>query len=728
VSNFDCYGRVWRRLVVTAVLCLGACSRSEAQKPTAKIAILIGSPGSKSSTLRPVYDWAIAAVNEAGGAAGRRFEATYHELDNATMQSPAAQEALATQLLAEPDLVAVAGLFSFAMAPKFVAAKVPYITPETGDDDVFRAFHEGGYVWRTLESDSTMLWFFLAEAKGRGEKAGQAETSVALLTSTDPYGQTFFDWYGFHATELGLKAFSPVQYDQVAESCEGHVDRLLQQGTPDFVIAVPSGPDPVAQATCMVRTLRARAPAATVMLADSVHVPALLTSLGADAEGLIGYHAVPDPDGGFGEAFTSKTKLAHPPEHAANTIDAIALLAYGLEKSGGVAGKDLEAGMRAVVDGRGAKARWDQFGSTMAAIRAGESPDISGASGALSFDSQVYTDPMATFYARTVVEAGAFKTTHVVTTETESSPSAVSRSAVTRGLKALQESNLPPSRGSADLPPLAENWALVVATSGTWKNYRHQADALAHYQALKANGFDDDHVVLVTMDDLASAPENLRPGEVANAADGPDVRSGAVADYRAKSLTASQLMAVLAGDSDPDLPEVLHSQAADNVYVFIVGHGGLEGPYIGLDASAAERIDDEDDTIISPTLFSQTVARMKRKGQFRRMFIVVDACHAGVLGPSFAGLEIPDVILFASAAAPESSFSANYSSRLKAWTADQFSFSLLQNVVQPVLSVHALYGRLYQQVSGSHVQVANEANFGDAAQIQLSEFVTRRAR
>lgn len=708
-----------------ALALASACSSAEERK-SAHIGILIGSAGSKSSTLRPVYDWSIGVVNDSGGAGGRVLEARYFELTPQVLASKSAQEALAEQILSDPDMVAVAGQFSFAMAPKFVAANLPYVTPETGDDDVFRAFSAGGYVWRTLESDSTQLWFMLAEAKGRGEKLLQTKTTTGLLTSTDSYGDTFFDWYGFHAAELGLSAMPPVRYDQDEASCENAVDQLLSQGTPDFLIAVPSGNDPVAQATCMVRTMKSRGAKSQILFADSVHTPTLLSALGTDAEGLAGFHAAPDPSSGFSEAFTNKTKLAEPPEHAANTLDAIALIAYGLEKSEGQGHKALDTAIRAVVDGRGPATNWSDFKLAMQLIRDGQSPDIAGASGPLSFDHELYTDPTASFYDRWTVQNGAFVTTHHVTTETQSSPNVYSQSAVSRGLKALQPDKPTGGGGTPDLPALAENWALVIATSATWQNYRHQADALAQYQALKANGFDDAHVLLITVDDLAAAPENLRPGQVLNAQDGPNVRANAVDDYPGVSLTPEQLMTVLEGGNDPSLPQVLHSTAQDNVYLFIVGHGDVDGPYLGMDPSSSAYVDYG--RFLTPILFSRTVQRMKLNGQFRRMLIAVEACHSGILGAAFEELAIPDVALLTGAGPAENSFAANYSSELASWTADQFAFSLVSHMHNPGLSMSDLYTQLYEQVAGSHVQLANQQNFGKSGEIVFSEFVTRPAR
>lgn len=706
------------------LIAVAACSSAK-PSPPARVAILIGSADTDGGDLRPAYDWALESVNAQGGPGGRRLEAQYFPLSEATLASTAAQEQLAAQILGDPDMVAAVGVFSFAMAPKFIAAGLPYITPETGDDDVFRAFSAGGLVWRTLESDSTQLWFLLAEAKEQGEAAQKTKLTVGLLTTTDPYGSTFFDWFGFHALELGLTAYSPVQFDPANETCDAAVTRLLAQGVPDYLIAAPSDPNPVAQASCIVKALKSHKAASKVLFSDSVHVPELVAALGADGEGIVGFDDSPDPDTGFEAAFNQRTSLPLP-DHAANAFDAIALLAYGLEQAGGQSGPALDTGLRAIVDGDGPDTGWDATGIQQALgfIRAGQHPDIRGASGPLRFDKDLYTDPLATFYERWAIEGGALKTTGYVTTETKSSPTVVSQTAVARGLKA-KTGPLASGGGTDALPPLRQNWALIAATSSTWANYRHQADALAHYQALKANGFDDEHIVLVMEDDLAAAPENLLPGQVINVPGGPDVHAGAASDYKGKSLSAAQLLTILAGGSDPNLPAVLHSTAEDNIYVLLVGHGGVDGPYVGMDARALSTV--EADHFIAPALLAKTIADMHAKHQFRRMMIAVDACHSGVLGPALESLAIPDVLLVTAAADTETSLSANYAAQLKQWAADQFSFALVTRVGESApLNIDALYTRLYDAVSGSHVQVFNEQNFGDTTAITLDEFTSAK--
>lgn len=77
------------------------------------------------------------------------------------------------------------------------------------------------------------------------------------------------------------------------------------------------------------------------------------------------------------------------------------------------------------------------------------------------------------------------------------------------------------TRGGFTPGPRTGQWALVVGLSKGWQNYRHQADALAQYQMLRAHGVSDDHIVLVLADDLAGDPRNAEPGVVRNVAGGP---------------------------------------------------------------------------------------------------------------------------------------------------------------------------------------------------------------
>lgn len=65
-------------------------------------------------------------------------------------------------------------------------------------------------------------------------------------------------------------------------------------------------------------------------------------------------------------------------------------------------------------------------------------------------------------------------------------------------------------------PSIKSHWALLVAGSAGWFNYRHQADVYHAYQLLLAGGYLRDHIVVMAADDLAQDPENPMPGKVFN--------------------------------------------------------------------------------------------------------------------------------------------------------------------------------------------------------------------
>ena len=138
-------------------------------------------------------------------------------------------------------------------------------------------------------------------------------------------------------------------------------------------------------------------------------------------------------------------------------------------------------------------------------------------------------------------------------------------------------------------PPSDTLWAVVVAGSSGYGNYRHQADAAHAYHTLRAHGVPAGHVILMSADDAADSPYAPEPyrGKLLNAPPpSPDVRAGAPVDYTGADVTAATLLAVLLGDQgtvDKVAPNstrrVLASGPTDRLFLFFVDHGapGLVG-------------------------------------------------------------------------------------------------------------------------------------------------------
>jgi len=66
-------------------------------------------------------------------------------------------------------------------------------------------------------------------------------------------------------------------------------------------------------------------------------------------------------------------------------------------------------------------------------------------------------------------------------------------------------------------------WAVLVAGSSTYGNYRHQADVCHAYQIFHRHGIPDSNIIVMMYDDIAHDPENPKQGVIINKPNGPNV-------------------------------------------------------------------------------------------------------------------------------------------------------------------------------------------------------------
>lgn len=74
-------------------------------------------------------------------------------------------------------------------------------------------------------------------------------------------------------------------------------------------------------------------------------------------------------------------------------------------------------------------------------------------------------------------------------------------------------------------------WAVLVAGSNGYYNYRHQADVCHSYQVLSSHGIPDENIVVLMYDDIAQSEENPTQGVIVNKPGGGDVYKGVPKDY-----------------------------------------------------------------------------------------------------------------------------------------------------------------------------------------------------
>uniref|UniRef100_A0A0D9WKJ4 Legumain prodomain domain-containing protein n=1 Tax=Leersia perrieri TaxID=77586 RepID=A0A0D9WKJ4_9ORYZ len=192
-------------------------------------------------------------------------------------------------------------------------------------------------------------------------------------------------------------------------------------------------------------------------------------------------------------------------------------------------------------------------------------------------------------------------------------------------------------------------WALLIAGSSGYYNYRHQADVCHAYQIMKKGGLKDENIVVMMYDDIAHSPDNPRPGIIINHPTGADVYAGVPKDYTGNDVNPNNFLAVLLGNrsalTGSGSGKVISSGPNDHVFVYYADHGG---PGV-LGMPGEEEV----------YLYANDVVKaLKKKHEgkgYKSLVMYVEACESGSI---FEGLLPSDIGVYATTAsnAEESSW------------------------------------------------------------------------
>ncbi|XP_071696360.1 vacuolar-processing enzyme-like isoform X2 [Rutidosis leptorrhynchoides] len=169
-------------------------------------------------------------------------------------------------------------------------------------------------------------------------------------------------------------------------------------------------------------------------------------------------------------------------------------------------------------------------------------------------------------------------------------------------------------------------WAVLVAGSKEYYNYRHQADVCHAYQILKRGGLKDENIIVFMYDDIANHEDNPKPGVIINKPKGHDVYAGVPKDYNRDSVTSANLYAVLLGDKKSvkgGSGKVVDSKPNDRIFIFYSDHGGPGT----LGMPNMPNIYAKD--------FIEVLVKKHAAGTYKEMVIYVESCESGSI---FEGL------------------------------------------------------------------------------------------
>jgi legumain len=170
----------------------------------------------------------------------------------------------------------------------------------------------------------------------------------------------------------------------------------------------------------------------------------------------------------------------------------------------------------------------------------------------------------------------------------------------------------------------ADHWAVIMAGSNTYGNYRHQADACHAYQIAKKNGIPESNIIMLAYDDIANSSRNPFPGKMFNkptpsGTPGVDVYEGCKIDYKGSEVNGANFLKVLSGDTSAPGP-VLKSTAQDKVFVYYVDHGGVG--ILGVPSGVAGGY-------IHAADINKAIETLQSKGGYKELLFYLEACESG---------------------------------------------------------------------------------------------------
>merc|ERR1712107_141566 len=190
----------------------------------------------------------------------------------------------------------------------------------------------------------------------------------------------------------------------------------------------------------------------------------------------------------------------------------------------------------------------------------------------------------------------------------------------------------------------AAEYAVLVAGSNSYSNYRHQADVCHAYQVVKSKGIPESNIIVMAYDDIASNSQNPFPGKIFNkptaaGVAGQDVYAGCNIDYKGSDVNPQNFLAVLTGTASG---KNLKSTSADNVFVFFSDHGAAG--LIAFPRGAGE---------VYKADLQNALDTMHSKNMYKKLTFYLETCESGSM---FEGLSTPGVYTLSAASPSESSW------------------------------------------------------------------------
>lgn len=265
-----------------------------------------------------------------------------------------------------------------------------------------------------------------------------------------------------------------------------------------------------------------------------------------------------------------------------------------------------------------------------------------------------------------------------------------------------------------------ENWAVLIAGSEGYGNYRHQSDIFHAYQILMSQGFSKDNVIVFAYDDIVMDIQNPFPGKVFNSPSGSDVYEGVVIDYKKNDVTPENFFNVLLGKEELmkniGSGKVLKSTSKNNVFIYYSDHG------------SSKMLIFPQHIILTEDKLYNGLKKMYEKKNYNQVVFYVEACYSGSM---FLRLPTDWNIYVTTASNPYQSSYASFcgpsakvqGQLMNTCLGDEYSTAWMTDTISnkdnSAYTLFKQYQNLRKRVKGSEVCVYGDVNYAKNNAIEI---------
>ena len=699
--------------VTVAILCLCGCSdnsaSAKADAKTRKIRVAVMAKSSEMARWKRSAEWALENMEKAQDGLDQKVKLQL-EFKN---QDDADIDEYMEKVAHDTDYAAVVGPTqsdkAYRMAELLQKSEKPILSPKASNVEYQRFFANMPNLWNLVENDFMLIESAFSHLASSFAAIFKNELELTLLAPSSELNgglvSSYVDWIGFMAEEFGLKIDRIFLYNDEAE-LRMLTQTYLERKKPYSVLLFEPYDDKMALAFDdeLYQQDVASQGGIRVVCSSNFVSDSIVKNLHYDF--YRGFDLYARPESGFAQAYH---------EHfgedilngEAHFVDALYILAYAATYSVS-SGLELNESIRAVLGGRdGTGGDWMIAGmhENFMSLQNGRLPDLTGVSSSWTFQDRDNSVSGSVYRGWNIADHKYV--TNDYTSNDNSKHSVNPQDNWLDFFKAdVDTSFFDNADTNISYEDVSKRWALLVAASSGWANYRFQADIFAFYQKLKKMGYDDDHIIVIAEDDLVNHERNLYPGELFVRLNGDNVYEPNVIDYKLSSLDPLKMKDVLTGKSSKSLPKVIQAKSTDNVFVFWSGHGTPGYLEYGKNKISYEQI----------------VSFIKQIPH-RKVLVAVEACYSGGLGETVERANVPGVVFLTAASPYETSKADERNEEMGVYLTNSFTRGFMELLAeQPDATLRNVYIELASKISGSHVQLYNVKNYGNIYKETMGEF------